>query len=78
MEVSATLGAMDDETRRELGEAGEAYKQAPEVLKAAIRKSALKGDKPADIHRAIGYAYTYDYVANLVRQYKSEASTAGS
>jgi hypothetical protein len=61
---------VDPETRAALdaaAAAAEAYKQAPVTLKAAIIAAADKGQTPAKIARAIGYVYTYDYVAKLVR-----------
>jgi hypothetical protein len=64
----ATLTRVDDETRRELAAAADAYEQAPARLKAAILAAARRGERPADIVRAIRYTYTYDYVARLVRQ----------
>ena len=63
---------MDEQTRQQLAAAADAYIQAPENLKAAIIAAAAKGEKPADIARAIGYAYTYDYVAKLVRDWKAD------
>jgi len=53
---------------QELKEAADAYVAAPERLRAAIVKAAALGEKPATITRAIGYVYTYDYVARLVRE----------
>ena len=42
---------------------------APARLQSAILKAALReGAKPSLIARAIGYVYTYDYVARLVRK----------
>jgi len=64
----ATLTGVDDETRRELEQAAAEYEAAPKRLRAAIFAAADKGDKPADIVKAIGYVYTYDYVARLVRE----------
>lgn len=72
LEADATLAGVDEQTRQELAAAAGAYVQAPENLKAAIIAAAAKGQKPADIARAIGYAYTYDYVAKLVRDWKAE------
>lgn len=69
-----TLTGMDAETRDELGAVADAYLSAPGNLKAAIVKAGRKGDKPADIHRAIKYAYTYDYVAELVREDRKRRS----
>jgi hypothetical protein len=40
----------------------------PDRLKAAMIRAARKGDKPATIARAIGYAYTYDFTAKLIRE----------
>src|SRR5579863_10523662 len=60
--------AMDEETRAKLAAAAKTYMEAPANLRAAIIESGRKGDRPADIVKAIGYAFTYDYVARLVRQ----------
>lgn len=59
---------MDDETRQALKAAADEYQQAPARLKAAILEAARNGEKPAAIARAIGYVYTYDYVARLIRE----------
>ena len=72
LEAGATLAGVDEQTRQQLAAAADAYIQAPENLKAAIIAAAAKGEKPADIARAIGYAYTYDYVAKLVRDWKAD------
>jgi hypothetical protein len=72
LETGATLAGVDEQTRQELAAAADAYIQAPENLKAAIIAAAAKGEKPADIARAIGYAYTYDYVAKLIREWRVE------
>ena len=64
----ATLTDMDESTARELADAAEAYERAPDRLKAAMVRAARKGDKPATIARAIGYAYTYDFTAKLIRE----------
>jgi hypothetical protein len=66
----ATLTGVDEETRDALSAAAAAYKQAPAALKAAIRAAADKGDRPADIVKAIGHVWTYDYVARLVREHR--------
>ena len=59
----ATLADVDEKTADALRAAAEAYRQAPETLKAAIIAAAEKGERRAKIARAIGYVYTYDYVA---------------
>lgn len=64
----ATLTYVDSDTRAELEQAADSYVNGPERLKAAIIRAARKGDKPAAIARAIGYAYTYDFTAKLVRE----------
>lgn len=61
---------MDDVTKTQLAEAARTYREAPEHLKAAILAAADKGDKPAEITRAIEYTYTADYVARLVREHR--------
>ena len=68
----ATLAGMDESTARELAEAAEAYEQAPVRLRAAIRRAARNGERPADIVRAIKHAYTYEYVARLIRKDRAE------
>ena len=67
----ATLAGVDEQTRDALAAAAETYRQAPDALKAAIIAAARKGDKPSEIARAIGYVYTYDYVAKLVREWRA-------
>lgn len=57
-------------TRTKLAEAARVYREAPDHLKAAILEAADNGEKPAEITRAIGHAYTADYVARLVREYR--------
>ena len=61
-----------DETRRALADAADAYENAPDRLKATILDAARQGMKPAQIARAIGYAYTYEYVAKLIREDKAQ------
>lgn len=68
----ATLSDMDETTARELADAAEAYEQAPVRLRAAIVAAARKGERPADITRAIGHAFTYEYVARLIRKDRAE------
>lgn len=63
----ATLTQVDDETRRTLEDAARAYEEAPIKLRALILDAARKGDTPAAITRAIRHAYTYEYVARLIR-----------
>jgi len=62
---------MDETTRRGLAEAAATKTAAAGQLKNLILKAARDGDRPADIHRAIFPAYTYDYVAQLVREDKA-------
>lgn len=62
-----TLAAVDEETRRALEVAADNYENGPARLQAAILAAARKGERPAAITRAIGYAYTYDFVAKLIR-----------
>lgn len=64
----ATLTQVDDETRRELEAAADAYEKAPVRLRRVILDAARNGDRPAEITRAIRFLYTYDYVARLIRQ----------
>ncbi len=70
----ATLTGMDEETQRELAAAADAYEEAPARLRRAILAAAEKGERPADIVRAIRHTYTYDYVARLVREDRKRES----
>lgn len=63
-----TLPQVDSETLAELEQAADGYVNGPDRLKAAILRAARSGEKPAAIARAIGYAYTYDFTAKLVRE----------
>jgi hypothetical protein len=63
-----TLSGMDDETRKELAGAADAYENASPRLRAAIIRAARKGETPAVITRAIMHVMTYDYVAKLIRE----------
>lgn len=67
----ATLAGVDEETRQRLEAAADAYRRAPDDLKAEIIDAGRRGEKPAAIARAIDYAYTYDYVAKLIREDKA-------
>lgn len=73
----ATLADVDEETARKLAEAADTFRQAPKALRDVIREAGLAGEKPSAIARAIGYAYTYDYVARIVRQARRGAAQAG-
>jgi hypothetical protein len=64
---------VDDETRQELEAAADQYRQAPDTLKAAIIAAGRRGDRPADIVRAIKHVYTYDYVARLIRNDRAKS-----
>jgi hypothetical protein len=66
----ATLASVEDEIARELAEAADAVEKGPARLRAAILKAADAGERPAAIHRAINFVYTYDYVARLVREHR--------
>lgn len=68
----ATLTQVDDETRRELEAAADAYEKASPRLRAVIIKAARNGNKPSEITRAIRYAMTYDYVARLIREDRAD------
>ena len=59
---------MDPETHGKLATAADNYEHGPSRLQSAILDAARSGEKPAAITRAIGYVYTYDYVAKLVRE----------
>jgi hypothetical protein len=58
---------MDEATKQELAALGEAYKQTPAKLREAVIEAGRRGERPAAIQRAIGYVWTYDYVAKLIR-----------
>lgn len=76
-----TLTQVDPETRAELEQAADNYVNGPDRLKAAMIRAARKGDKPAAIARATGYAYTYDFTAKLIREDRAanpEAYSDGS
>jgi hypothetical protein len=73
LERRETLTDVDEATKLVLEQAATAYEKAPENLKAAILAAAEKGEKPAAIARAIGYVYTYDYVARLIREERKKA-----
>lgn len=62
-----TLTGVDEKTLQSLKAAADNYEHGPARLQAAILDAARGGEKPAAITRAIGYVYTYDYVAKLVR-----------
>lgn len=62
-----TLTGVDEQTRQVLAAAADNYENGPARLQAAILTAARGGEKPSAIARAIGYVYTYDYVAKLVR-----------
>jgi hypothetical protein len=72
LDQRATLADVEEATRLALKAAADEYEQAPARLKAAILEAARAGDKPAAIARAIGYVYTYDYVARIIRLDRSE------
>jgi len=59
---------VDEKTRQALEVAADNYENAPARLKAAILAAARKGEKPGRIARTIRYAYSYDYVARIVRE----------
>lgn len=63
-----TLTQVDPETLGRLETAADNYVNGPERLKAEILTAGRKGEKPAAIARGIRYAYTYDYVAKLIRE----------
>lgn len=68
----ATLTQVNDQTRRKLEAVADAYEQAPVRLRAEILAAARSGEKPAAITRAIRHAYTYEYVARLIRTDRAE------
>jgi hypothetical protein len=72
----ATLADVDEQTRQALEVAADNYEHGPDRLKSAILDAARKGDKPAAIARAIGFVYTYDYVAKLIREDRAENPSA--
>jgi hypothetical protein len=66
-----TLTGMDEDRRARLAAKADTYERAPAELKAEILDAARAGDKPAEIHRAINYVQTYDYVARKIREDKA-------
>ena len=66
----ATLTGVDEATKSALEDAASAYEQAPARLKNVILDAARSDPEntPAKITRVIGYVYTYDYVARLIRK----------
>ena len=65
-----TLTGMDEDRRARLAAKADVYERAPAELQAEILDAARSGEKPADIHRAINYVQTYDYVARKIREDK--------
>lgn len=63
-----TLTEVDPETREKLEAAADNYEHGPARLRAVILDAARKGNKPAVVARTIRYAYTYDYVARIIRE----------
>lgn len=57
----------------ELAEAAKEFIDAPKKFQAVILKAAAKGENANQITRAIGHAYSPDYVRRLIR----EARAAG-
>lgn len=52
----------------ELAEAATAYNEAPKRLRDAILKAAQGGETATEIAKAIGFTYSQDYVAKIVRE----------
>lgn len=75
-ETLTGMADMDAETRAKLAAAAQAYRDAPVNLRAAIVEAGRNEVKPADIARAIDYAFTYDYVARLIRQDRGPSKPA--
>ena len=75
-ETLTGMAEMDDGTRAKLAAAAQAYQDAPANLREAIIEAGRNGEKPADIARAIDYAFTYDYVARLIRQDRGPSKPA--
>lgn len=59
---------MDADRKARLAAKADAYERAPGELRTEILDAARAGDKPADIHKAINYVQTYDYVARVIRK----------
>ena len=57
----------------ELAQAAKEFTEAPRKFQAVILKAAAKGENANQITRAIGHAYSPDYVRRLIR----EARAAG-
>jgi alkylhydroperoxidase/carboxymuconolactone decarboxylase family protein YurZ len=71
-----TLAGMDEKTRRGLIKAADAVTNGPDRLRALIIKAARDGESPAEIHRVIFPAYTYDYVTKVIRRDKAAQAQA--
>lgn len=64
------MDSLDADDRRELAELADTYRETPPKLRARIIAAGRKGGRPADIQRAIGHLFTYNYVAGLIREDK--------
>lgn len=73
-----TLTDVDEPTREKLARLADAVVNGPDRLKAAILEAGRAGEKPAAIHRVIHPAYTYDYVAKLIREDRAEREKDGA
>jgi hypothetical protein len=74
MQEYATLTRVDAQMRQALEHAADQVEYGPARLKAAILAAAKAGERPADITRAIGHVWTYDYVAKIVREGRASQS----
>jgi hypothetical protein len=69
--TSRRTAISDHATQVKLEAAADAYEEAPAQLQASILAAARNGERPAAITRAIKHAYTYEYVAQLIRDDKA-------
>lgn len=67
------LRCVDPDTEKELGDLADVYSTAPAKLRAGILKAAAKGDKPAEITRAIKHVYSTDYVERITLDIRDPA-----
>jgi hypothetical protein len=59
---------MEPEMETELAEAAEEFLAAPGKFQAVILKAAAQGENANRITRAIGHAYSPDYVRRIIRE----------
>lgn len=65
------MNRLDEQTRRGLAEAADVVMHGPERLRSLIIEASRNGARPTDIHRVVFPAYTYEYIARLIRADKA-------